>query len=151
MIVLHWPIIMIRPGTKFKTMSPFSKLRSQNHSWVSDFECCVGISFTQILVWTPCLMHRCVCVCIWRYITYVPKKYITQWRPSVADDMQQVIGQHKMLSHIFGRTNHNFFKKKSLNASMPKKSRVAQIFLMFGKNYPNYRKLAKTKKNCPKH
>jgi len=39
-----------------------------------------------------------------------------------------------------------FFLKKSLNASMPKKSHVALIFLMFGKNYPNYRKLVKTKK-----
>jgi len=29
---------------------------------------------------------------------------------------------------------------------MPKKSHVALIFLMFGKNYPNYRKLVKTKK-----
>jgi hypothetical protein len=36
-----------------------------------------------------------------------------------------------------------FVFKKSLNASM-QKSQVALFFLMFGKNYPNYRKLAKT-------
>jgi len=31
------------------------------------------------------------------------------------------------------------------------KSHIALIFLMLRKNYPNYKKLAKTKKNYPKH
>jgi len=88
-------------------------------------------------------MHKRVC--IWWYITYVPKKYITQWRPSVAGDMQQLIGQHKMLSHIFSQTNHKFFFLKITKCKYAKKVWKALIFLMFGKNYPNYRKLAKTK------
>jgi len=139
-------------------------------------------TYIYILVWTPCLMHMCVCiwqyityvpkkyimqwwpsvagdmqqlihrcVCIWQYITYVPKKYITQWWPLVAGNMQQLIGQHKMLSHIFGWTNHKICFKKITKCEHAKKITKHLIFLMFGKNYPNYRKLAKTKKNCPKH
>jgi hypothetical protein len=43
------------------------------------------------------------------------------------------------------------FLKKSLNASMSKKSHSTNFSNVWNKNYPNYRKLAKTKKNCSKH
>jgi len=51
-----------------------------------------------------------------------------------------------MLSHIFGWTNHNFFKKiKSLNASMPKKLHNTNFSNVWKKLSELY-KLAKTKK-----
>jgi hypothetical protein len=42
--------------------------------------------------------------------------------------------------------NTKCFPIKSLNVSMPKKSHIALIFLIFGKIYPNYIKLPKKKK-----